>query len=321
MINHELLFLVEKVLGKGRRTSGDNYAFFSPFVSHYKPKLEIDLSVGKRRGNPWHCWISDVQGGNIYSLFKKIGVSKNFYVSLTDILNRAGIKGSFAPSSSVIDDAIVSLPTEFSPLSSISSEKDIFVKAQMRMAIQYLRDRGLTSLDILRYNIGFCSKGEYSGMIIVPSYDSNVRLNFFVGRTIFEDSTMKFKNPKVTKNIVGFESMINWKLPITLTEGVFDAISARNNAIPMFGKTMSPMLKSKILYFRPPIVYIALDTDAFDFSVNILQYLIKNGVSATIVKLDGKDVNAIGFDSFTNRKLKSLPMDEYDIIKEKLTAK
>ena len=40
-----LLELLESVLGKSKRTSGDNYAFYSPFVDHYKPKLEVNIKI------------------------------------------------------------------------------------------------------------------------------------------------------------------------------------------------------------------------------------------------------------------------------------
>ena len=40
-----LLELLESVLGKSKKTSGDNYAFFSPFVDHYKPKLEVNIKI------------------------------------------------------------------------------------------------------------------------------------------------------------------------------------------------------------------------------------------------------------------------------------
>ena len=75
MINYDLLSIVEKVLGKGRKTSGNNYSFFSPFISHYKPKLEIDLTVNNNGENPWHCWVSNAKGRDIISLFKKIKVA------------------------------------------------------------------------------------------------------------------------------------------------------------------------------------------------------------------------------------------------------
>ena len=74
MINYDLLSLVEKVLGKGKKTSGNDYAFFSPFKSHYKPKLEIDFSINNNGVNLWHCWISNQKGRSIITLFKKIKV-------------------------------------------------------------------------------------------------------------------------------------------------------------------------------------------------------------------------------------------------------
>ena len=47
-----LIALLESVLGKGKKTSGDNYAFYSPFVEHYKPKLEINISLNSNGNNP-----------------------------------------------------------------------------------------------------------------------------------------------------------------------------------------------------------------------------------------------------------------------------
>ena len=79
MINYDLLNLLEKVLGKGRKTSGNNYSFFSPFISHYKPKLEIDLTANNNGQNFWHCWVSNAKGRDIISLFKQIKVEKIEY--------------------------------------------------------------------------------------------------------------------------------------------------------------------------------------------------------------------------------------------------
>ena len=39
-----LLELLESVLGKSKKTSGDNYPFI-PFVDHYKPKLEVNIRI------------------------------------------------------------------------------------------------------------------------------------------------------------------------------------------------------------------------------------------------------------------------------------
>ena len=38
----------------------------------------------------------------------------------------------------------------------------------------------LTKEDIIRYNIGYCDTGMYSNRIIIPSYDRDNRLNYFI---------------------------------------------------------------------------------------------------------------------------------------------
>ena len=103
-------------------------------------------------------------------------------------------------------------------------------------------NRGIRPADIVKYNIGYCEGGEYSNRIIIPSYDSEGVLNYFVSRAIY-DGPMKYKNPKVSKDVIGFDLFINWKEPIVLCEGVFDAITIRRNAIPLFGKTIQKIRK------------------------------------------------------------------------------
>ena len=100
--------------------------------------------------------------------------------------------------------------------------------------------------DILKYRIGYCTNGLYNGKIIIPSYDANGSLNYFVGRAYY-DTDYKHKNPNASKDIVGFELHINWNMPIILVEGAFDAIAIKRNAIPLFGKTISNTLKKRIV--------------------------------------------------------------------------
>ena len=87
-MEERLLNLLESVLGKSKRTSGDNYAFYSPFVEHYKPKLEINIKLNSDGNNPWHCWISDEKGKSIKSLLRKLKVSKDVWDEHNAIFNR-----------------------------------------------------------------------------------------------------------------------------------------------------------------------------------------------------------------------------------------
>lgn len=315
MINYDLLNLVEKVLGKGRRTSGNNYSFFSPFINHYKPKLEIDLSLNNNGQNFWHCWVSNAKGRDIISLFKKLKIDKSYMDTLYKIVKR---KNLYVNSDDSKKDESVKLPDEFIKLYEYPVIKDITVKMQMKQALNYLKARGITRTDILRYNIGYCPNGQYSGRIVVPSYDENFNLNFFVSRSIFEEDNLKYKNPKVSKDVIGFESFINWEEPITLVEGVFDAITARYNTIPLFGKIIQPRLLEKILLRKPPKVIVALDNDAISDSIKISSLLLREGIDVSVVRMEQKDINEMGFKDFSSLKSVTPPTDSYDIIKQRI---
>jgi len=315
MINHDLLHLLEQVLGKGKKTSGNNYSFFSPFVSHYKPKLEIDLSVNSKNKNFWHCWVSNEKGRTIQSLFKRIRVDRQHYETLNRILKT---KALHTWNHTDEKEEELRLPQEFIRLTDFGSIKDITTGMQIRQAVSYLKSRGILPTDIFRYNIGYCPSGIYGGRIIVPSYDQNFNLNFFVSRTIFEDVNAKYKNPPVSKDVVGFESFINWNEPITLVEGVFDAITARFNAIPLFGKIVQPLLKERILIRKPPKVIVALDNDATKDAIKICEWLVSNGIKTSIAKLPDKDINEFGFERFS-QYIVGLPyIDDYELMKERL---
>ena len=180
-----------------------------------------------------------------------------------------------------------------------------------------MSERGLTPIDILRYQIGYCEDGPYKGMIIIPSYDSNNGLNYYVGRSYYR-LAIKHKNPAVSKDVVGFENQINWKEPIVLVEGAFDAVAVKRNAIPLFGKKILPMLRSKILTEKVKQIYIALDTDAFADSVKELEYFLNNGIEVYMVSMPGKDPSDIGYKDMVSIIANSKKVDFLDLIKFKM---
>ena len=314
MINYDLLSIVEKVLGKGRKTSGNNYSFFSPFISHYKPKLEIDLTVNNNGENPWHCWVSNAKGRSIVSLFKKVKAGKQYFDDLNKILKT---KNLYIKNKTETKEELV-LPKEFIHLYQFPKIKDIQVKMQMRQALNYLKSRGIGRTDILRHGIGYCSNGSYSGRIIVPSYDENFNLNFFVSRSIFEEDTLKYKNPKWSKDVIGFDCFIDWDEPVTLVEGVFDAITARYNAVPLFGKIIQPKLRERILLRKPTKIIVALDNDAYSDAIKISSSLLSDGINVSIVQMQSKDINEMGFNNFSDLKSVTPITNSYDIIKQRI---
>ena len=290
MKNIKLLQLLESVLGKGKSTSGNNIAFFSPFVSHYKPKLEIDIETNHNGENPWHCWISDKKGRSISSLFKQLNLSKEKFEQLSRIIEST----KYRVNATVTEKQVVlQLPNDYRPLWIEKKTPDY------RNAMHYLKQRGLTLFDILKYRIGYCETGEYTGKIIIPSYDAEGQLNYFVSRAYYSADTQKHKNPKVSKDIIGFELFINWAEPIVLCEGSFDAIAVKRNAIPLFGKIIQPALQRKIIEERVKNIYLCLDPDALKNAIQIAERFMSEGLNVYFVNLKSGDASELGFNKIT----------------------
>ena len=267
-----LLGSIENVLGKSHKRARDNYAFHCPFCNHRKPKLEINMVTNDEGKNFWECWVCKTRGQSIFSLVKQLKLPK---LEAQEILKyvKKGKKYEYK------NDEIVELPKEYQPLISASSTSIIANKIK-----KYLNDRGLTENDIIKYNVGYTTTGEYGGRIIIPSYSSSNRLNYFIGRT-YENSYFKYKNPQSTKDIIFFENQINWNQPIILCEGVFDAIAIRRNAIPILGKSLPPSLIKKIITSDVKDIYIALDKDAQKDALEISEKLLNLGKRIFLVDL------------------------------------
>ena len=291
MKNLKLLQLLESVLGKGKPTSGDNIAFFSPFTSHYKPKLEININTNHAGENAWHCWISDKKGRSISSLFKQLNLSKEKFEQLERIVETTRYRSQNTVTEK---PTTVQLPEQYRPLWIKKLTPDY------RNAIHYLSKRGITAFDILKYRIGYCESGEYSGKIIIPSYDAAGQLNYFVSRAFYKEDKQKHKNPKISKDIIGFEMFINWAEPIILCEGSFDAIAIKRNAIPLFGKIIQPALQKKIIQEHVRDIYICLDVDALKNAIQIAQRFMGEGLNVYFVELANEDASELGFEKITN---------------------
>ena len=185
-------------------------------------------------------------------------------------------------------------------------------------ALKFLKDRGFDNYDIKKYKIGFCEDGLYQHRIIIPSHDENGMLNYFVGRS-FMESSMKYKNPNVSKDVVGFDYYIAWSEPIVLCEGVFDAMSIRTNAIPMFGKKPSRKLLMKIFEKKVKTIYIALDDDARKDAFRLSEFFSDFGIDTKVVDLPkDKAPNDLGFETMSNLIAKTMSSSFSDTIQARL---
>jgi DNA primase len=307
MINN-IVYLLDRVIGsKGQKLKKQNeYMYRSPFVSHHKPKLQINIITGK-----WHCWVSNMGGHNLFQLFKKLSATQEQFRELRGIVDETSYGYE---SKEVRKKGKIELPKEF--LSLVYKHPSPVYKN----AMMYLQRRGITYEDILKYNIGYCDQGLYTNRIIIPSYDENGQLNFFVGRDIFE-SKMKYRNSPTPKDVVGFELFINWDEPIVLCEGPFDAIAVKRNAIPLFGKTILSNLRRKIIEKRVKQIYISLDQDAILDSIKMVEDFMKNDIDVYFVNLPEKDPSDLGFEKIIPLLKETEKMKFSDLMRYKLNGK
>ena len=132
---------------------------------------------------------------------------------------------------------------------------------------------------------------------------------------------MKYKNPPVSKDVIGLDLFINWNEPIVLCEGVFDAIAIRRNAIPLFGKTIPKSLMKKIYEKQVKQIYILLDSDAIMDSIKMTDSLMKNGIDVYYVNLSEEDPSDMGFKKVINLIKKTKQTSFSDLMRMKLNGK
>jgi hypothetical protein len=294
MDQNKLLQLVESLLGSGKKQSKGEWLFFCPSCNHYKKKLIVKLDSSYKSFGCWHCWVcqdyDNTKGKNLWTLFRRFKATPDQMEELSKLL---GDRRHITKREE--QKKVLSLPKDYISLWGVENINDL----EFRRAMVYINKRKISYGDIIKYQIGYCKEGEYKNRIIVPSFDEDNKLNFFSARSYYEERVLKYKNPEASKDIVGFENMINWNMPIILVEGVFDAIAIRRNAIPLFGKTVMGNLHDKIITNRPPKIYISLDQDAKKNIAVIAETFVKEGLEVHIVELEEKDPANIGFQGMT----------------------
>ncbi len=301
-----IIGILDEVLGVGTSLRGNEQAHHCPFCHHHKKKLQVNLETQQ-----WHCWVCDSKGRKIQTLLKRLHVDSKKIRKVFEIYGDDYIVTSTSTDEEKVE---LRLPSEF---------KSLLVKPKglnplYKKVVQYAKDRGITKEDIIRYNIGYCDGGIYTNRIIIPSYDVDNRLNYFIARSVFAEEKFKYKNPPVSKNVTIFENHINWKKPITLCEGVFDAMSIKRNAIPLLGKFIPKTLMDSIYKKGVRDIKIVLDKDAQDQALYYVNYFMNNGITVTNILPTEKDAGDMGFTK-VNKILKETKNTGFeDIVSQKL---
>jgi DNA primase len=242
----------------------------------------------------YKCWVCDTRGKNIYRVIRRFGSNhdKAQWREFTDAVEYDKLEDLFAEK--VEEKQIVEMPEGFVSLTTRDVPPTGFA------ARNYLRKRGLDRQDIVWWKMGYCASGEYEGRIIVPSFDDEGDLTYFVSRSYNKKFYPKYKNPPVSKNIIFNDLFVDWSSDIILVEGIFDAITAGRNAVPILGSTLNQnsVLLRKIVK-EDAGVYVALDPDAKMKELEIIKTLLNFDIEVWKVDIgDNEDVGSMKKEQF-----------------------
>lgn len=225
-----------------------------------------------------HCWVCGIKGKNLAPIIKK-------YLESSLLEEYARVFGADKLISADVEkiERKLMLPSGFKLL--VHSLKTI--DPDIRSTIAYVKDRGLTEDDMWYFKFGTSIDASMHRRVIMPSFDNEGRLNYFVARSIDIKTKPKYLNASVNKqNIVYNEMNIDWKKPLTIIEGPFDLTKCDTNASCVLGSGLSDnsLLFARIMQNNTPVI-LALDADMQDKQQRIARRLDEFGIDVKILPL------------------------------------
>lgn len=273
-----LVELLSDVLGKPHQhyESKGQISFDCPVcadekgLDHGDGKGNLEINYGKHVYKCWSCGETYGTQGPLGKLFDKFGSKKQ--KKLYDLIKPEELKQED------IRRPKLRLPEGYTSFENSNPKFIPHIEA-----MRYLTSRGITDEIIKRYKIGYTVNGDFSYRIIVPSYNSEEVLNYFVARS-WVPKKMKYKNPTVPKDEIIFnEGAVDWKKDVYLCEGVFDSFFLPN-PIVMLGKKMSKLLFETLYLNVKGYIHIVLDGDAISDAIK-LYHELNGGILYNKIKL------------------------------------
>jgi len=231
-------------------------------------KFNLEINTAKRM---FRCWKCDEPrfSGSLGRLIRTFGSHSDYEI----YKSYAGIYSDYNYDEDEKEYVQVKLPEEMIYFSQMEESNSEHIEAYTYL----VTERKICREIILKYRLGFCTTGKYANRIIVPSFDANGEVNYFVSRYYGSDPKIKKKipylNPYADKDKIIFnEGLVNWDSTVYLVEGAFDMLSFPVNIIPMLGKTLSTTLFLKLKEMKPDVV-VLLDPDAYKNSIELYYML------------------------------------------------
>jgi DNA primase len=260
---------IESVFGRTSVSSdGINCAVSCPACNEKNKKNKLKLIIRLDDGR-YQCWVCGAKGNNIAFFASKHKTGVN---ALFEIFGKKTKKSEVEPQEEL------KLPDASSFLLNKKLDPD------QKATVRYVTSRGLSHNDFYRWRLMYSSSRSYRRRVIVPSFDSDGNLNYYVARSIDEDRKPRYMNSRVPKNDVIFNEIdVDWNRPVVLVEGVFDAMKCGNNVIPILGSTLSKRSRLYAQLTRHACgVTLSLDPDLKQKSYAIANDLARDGCDVSI---------------------------------------
>ena len=301
----EKLQILKGILGNFYNTN-DEHLFYCPKCKHHKRKLSVNVEK-----DAFKCWVCDYHGRSLRRLVRKFADFRTLqkWDKLDGREDVTKFDDIFSEDNEVEEIQRIDLPKEFVTLTGHHRA------TTMTPALNYLQNRGVTKQDILHWKIGCCMSGDYNNRVVIPSFDEDGYVNYFVART-FNGSWRKYLNPPASKDIIFNELYLDFDKDLIIVEGIFDAIIAGPNSVPILGSTLreNSKLFQQIVKNDTP-VYIGLDVDAERKTKKIIKDLLNYGIEVCKIDTSGfDDIGSMSRQEFLNAKDKAVRYESNDYL-------
>lgn len=269
--------------------------FDCPMCSQDKGKFEGDgkgnLAINYEKGvyKCWSCWERNNMYGTLSYLVRKYGNKQHYrdYLLIAPKIDRT------LHDERVEAKIIIELPKSYKKFTESSP-----YYTNYNEAYNYVKKRGIKDKLLDKFQIGYTNEGKLNNRIIIPSFDVNGELNYFIARSFDKWNRYKYINPEIEKETIIFnENLINWNSTVYLVEGVFDHIITPNS-IPLLGKFVSDKLYHTLQTRCKGDVIIILDGGDVERKDSMVLYQkintinLYNRVKVVFIK-DGMDLSLI----------------------------
>jgi len=284
--------LIVSIFGEGITSgAGKDIAVFCPTCkkspkSKKKRKLSISIETGI-----YHCWVCESKGKSLAKFIKYEIPNFKDLEKVREFFGSEIVEGT-----TVEEEIRLSLPEDFRLVALDNNRSSRIIK-------KYLFNRGMSEEDLYRFKVGYSEEFGFDNRAIFPSFDADLDLNFYVTRTVDQKIKFaKYRNCDASKKDIIFnEHLVDWKKPVTIVEGIFDAVKAGNNAIPVLGSwiDMQHQVFKKLIQNQTD-VFLGFDPDAKEKEIKVAKSLMSHGINVKLIQNTEKDLGDMSKEEVKN---------------------